>query len=54
MFSDGSTARFDLDGLPCPRLAVDLLAGLAGLIHPHGSVDAAGTVSASTFRRSAR
>ena len=42
MFSDGSTARFDLSGLPCPGLAADLLAGLAELIHPHGSLDAAG------------
>jgi hypothetical protein len=44
MFSDGSTARFDLDGLPCPGLAADLLAGLAELVHPHGSIDAAATV----------
>ena len=29
--------------LPCPGLAEDLLTGLAGLIHPHGRVDAAGT-----------
>jgi hypothetical protein len=43
MFSDGSTIRFSLDGLPCPGLAGDLLTGLAGLVHPHGSVDAAGT-----------
>jgi len=43
MFSDGSIARFSLDGLPCPGLAEDLLTGLAGLIHPHGRVDAAGT-----------
>ena len=43
MFSDGSTVRFSLDGLPCPGLAEDLLTGLAGLIHPHGRVDAAGT-----------
>jgi hypothetical protein len=27
----------------CPGLAGDLLTGLAGLVHPHGSVDAAGT-----------
>ncbi len=45
MFSDGSTARFDLDGLSCPVLAADLLTGLAELIHPHGRIDAAGTVS---------
>jgi hypothetical protein len=43
MFSDGSTVRFSLDGLPCPGLAGDLLTGLAGLIHPHGRVDAAAT-----------
>ena len=43
MFSDGSTVRFSLDGMPCPGLAEDLLTGLAGLIHPHGRVDAAGT-----------
>jgi hypothetical protein len=45
MFSNGSTARFSLDGLPCPHLAADLLAGLAELIHPHGSIDAAGSVN---------
>jgi hypothetical protein len=45
MFSDGSTARFSLDGLPCPGLAEDLLTGLAGLVHPHGRVDAERTVS---------
>ena len=44
MFSDGSTAQFDLSGLPCPGLAADLLAGLAEMVHPHGSIDAAGTV----------
>jgi len=43
VFSDGTTVRFDLDGLPCPDLAGDLLAGLAELIHPHGTVDAAGS-----------
>ena len=41
VFSDGSTAQFDLEGLPCPGLAADLLAGLAELVHPHGSIDAA-------------
>jgi hypothetical protein len=45
VFSDGSTATFGLDALPCPLLAADLLAGLAELIHPHGSVDAAGSVN---------
>src|SRR5260370_39761105 len=44
VFSDGTTKRFDLDGLPCPDLVDDLLTGLAELIHPHGTVDAAGSV----------
>ena len=43
VFSDGSAARFELDGLPCPELARDLLTGLAELIHPHGTVDSAGS-----------
>jgi len=45
VFSDGTTAEFSLAGLPCPELVSDLLAGLAELIHPHGSVDAAGSVN---------
>jgi hypothetical protein len=45
VFSDGSTARFDMGGLPCRELVEDLLAGLAELIHPHGSMDAAGSVN---------
>ena len=44
VFSDGTSARFVLDGLPCPELAEDLLTGLAELIHPHGTVDSAGFV----------
>jgi len=43
-FSDGSAARYDLGGLPCLELARDLLVGLVELIHPHGRVDAAGSV----------
>ena len=56
VFSDGSTARFDLDGLPCPELVGDLLAGLVELIHPHGTVDAAGSVNhyAQSIRDMAR
>ena len=56
MFSGGSTIRFSLDGLPCPGLAEDLLTGLAGLVHPHGSVDAAGTagVYVRAFREMTR
>ena len=45
VFSDGATAVFDLDGLPNPALARDLLVGLVELIHPHGSVDATGSVN---------
>lgn len=45
VFSDGTTARFSLDGLPCPGLARDLLVGLVELIHPHGAMDAAGSVN---------
>lgn len=45
VFSDGSTVRFELDGLPCADLVDDLLTGLVELIHPHGTVDAAGSVN---------
>jgi len=45
VFSDGSTAEFHLADLPCPELARDLLVGLVELIHPHGTVDAAGSVN---------
>lgn len=44
VFSNGSRAEFSLDGLPNPRLARDLACGLAELVHPHGTVDAAGSV----------
>ncbi|MGH2955150.1 MAG: hypothetical protein ACRDK9_14265 [Solirubrobacterales bacterium] len=45
VFSDGSAVEFTLDGLPCPELARDLLVGLVELIHPHGAMDAAGSVN---------
>ena len=56
MFSDGSTAQYDLGGLPCPGLVMDLLAGMADLIHPHGTVDAAGSADqyVQAFRQMAR
>lgn len=44
VFSDGATARFRAEGLPNPALARDLLLGLVELIHPHGTVDTAGSV----------
>src|SRR5260370_29505439 len=46
VFSGGSQAAFTLDDPPCPLLARDLLDGLARLIHPHGTVDAAATAQA--------
>jgi hypothetical protein len=42
-FSDGTAARVALGGLPCPELAKDLLAGLAELVHPHGTLGSAGS-----------
>lgn len=55
-FSDGSTAQYDLGGLPCPGLVVDLLTGMADLIHPHGAVDAAGSAGqyVQAFRQMTR
>ena len=44
VFSDGRRAEYHLDDLPSPRLARDLAAGLADLIHPHGTADSGGTV----------
>lgn len=44
-FSDGRRFRWTLKDPKCPALARDLLAGLAGLIHPHGRVDSPSTVN---------
>jgi hypothetical protein len=44
VFSDGSRAEFSFEATANPLLARDLLAGLEELVHPHGTVDAAGTV----------
>jgi hypothetical protein len=56
VFSDGTAAEFSVGGLPCPGLVADLLAGLAELVHPHGTVDAAGSVGhyAQSIRDMAR
>ncbi|MER6363811.1 hypothetical protein [Kitasatospora sp. NPDC001527] len=56
VFSDGSRAKFSLDGLPNPDLARDLATGLVDLIHPHGTADSAGTVNhyAQAIRRMTR
>ena len=45
-FSDGRQKRWLLDGAGDPALVADLLAGLAGKVHPHGMVNAPGTVDA--------
>ena len=45
VFSDGSTRSSSLDGLPCPSWPRTCWPGLAELIHPHGTMDAAGTVT---------
>jgi hypothetical protein len=52
VFSDGSTARFVLDELPCRELVRDLFAGLVELVHPHGTVNSAG--SAYHYEQSVR
>jgi hypothetical protein len=44
VFSDGTQKTFTLGAVNGPELARNLLAGLAELVHPHGTVDAAGTV----------
>src|SRR6185369_12531733 len=44
VFSDGRRRAFTVADVAPRLLAADLLVGLAGLIHPHGSVDAPATV----------
>jgi hypothetical protein len=44
-FSDGRRRRHVVTGCGPVPLVRDLLAGLAGLVHPHGPVDAPGTVA---------
>ena len=51
VFSDGTTLQLEVAGAANPVLARDLLAGLAELVHPHGTVNAAGTVQ--QYRRAA-
>jgi hypothetical protein len=43
-FSDGRGRRYSIEGVVPEPLARDLLAALAGMIHPHGTVDAPATV----------
>ena len=51
VFSDGTALQLEVAGAANPVLARDLLAGLVELVHPHGTVDAAGTVR--QYRRAA-
>jgi len=44
VFSDGRRRAFTVADVAQRLLAADLLVGLAGLVHPHGSVDAPTTV----------
>jgi hypothetical protein len=44
VFSDGRRVTVTPGGIACAQLARDLLTGLAGLVHPHGTVDSAGTL----------
>ncbi len=44
VFSDGRRVRRLLGGVADPQLARDLMSGLAQLVHPHGTVDADGTL----------
>ena len=43
-FTDGRGKRWLFDGAGDPALVADLLTGLAQKVHPHGKVDAPGTV----------
>jgi hypothetical protein len=44
VFSDGRRAMVTPGGLASEHLARDLLTGLAELVHPHGTVDSAGSI----------
>ena len=44
VFGDGGQHRRLLGGVADPQLARDLMSGLAELVHPHGTVDADGTL----------
>jgi hypothetical protein len=44
-FSDGRRFSWTLKDHRCPALARDLLAGLTGLVYPHGSVDSPSTAN---------
>src|SRR3974390_496222 len=44
VFSNGSRSQVSLGDAANAQLTRDLLTGLAELVHPHGTVDAAGSV----------
>lgn len=44
VFSNGERWSWTIRSVANPRLATDLLAGLAALVHPHGRIDSAATV----------
>jgi hypothetical protein len=52
VFSDGTGVTIDFGVTPDPVLARELLAGLAGLVHPHGRVDTPSTLA--VYVRAAR
>jgi hypothetical protein len=45
VFSSAERYTVRLHKLPCQSLVADLALGLAGLVHPHGSIDRASTIS---------
>ena len=44
VFSDGTSTSIVFGATPDAVLARDLLAGLAGLVHPHGRIDTCNTL----------
>jgi len=52
VFSDGTGAAFGVGAAADAVLARDLLAGLAGLVHPHGRIDTRNTLE--VYVRAAR
>ena len=44
VFSDGTSTAIVFGATPDAVLARDLLAGLAGLVHPHGRIDTCSTL----------
>jgi hypothetical protein len=53
VFSDGSarTWTVEVEQAPDALVTADLITGLAGLIHPHGTMDKVSTIAAGTSKR---